>query len=67
LIEANYGDTIQVKVTNGLKNEGTSMHWHGFLQTNSNGQDGVPGVTQCSIAPGASMTYSFKAELYGST
>lgn len=43
------------------------MHWHGFLQTNSNGQDGVPGVTQCPIAPGASMTYSFKAELYGST
>lgn len=65
LIEANYGDTIQVKVTNKLPHEGTSMHWHGFLQTGMNEMDGVPGVTQCPIAPGASMTYNFRAELYG--
>jgi len=65
LLEANYGDTIQVKVTNKLKGEGTSMHWHGFLQTGTNHMDGVPGVTQCAIAPGASMTYTFRAELYG--
>ena len=54
LIEANYGDMISVTVTNGLKDEGTAMHWHGLLQTNTNWQDGVPGVTQCPIAPGAS-------------
>jgi hypothetical protein len=36
LIEANYGDMIQVKVTNKLQDEGTSMHWHGFLQTGAN-------------------------------
>jgi FtsP/CotA-like multicopper oxidase with cupredoxin domain len=65
LLEANYGDTIQVKVTNKLKDEGTSMHWHGFLQTETNHMDGVPGVTQCAIAPGASMVYTFRAELYG--
>ena len=65
LLEANYGDTIRVKVTNGLKDEGTSMHWHGFLQTGTNHMDGVPGVTQCAIAPGASMVYTFRAELYG--
>jgi hypothetical protein len=65
LIEANYGDTIQVKVTNKLHDEGTSMHWHGFLQTGTNQMDGVPGVTQCAIAPGATMTYTFRAELYG--
>ena len=67
LIEANYGDTLQVKVTNKLVGEGTSMHWHGFLMTKQNHMDGVPGVTQCPIAPGTSMTYTFKAELYGST
>lgn len=27
--------------------------------------DGVPGVTQCAIAPNATMTYTFRAELYG--
>jgi len=65
LIEANYGDMIQVKVTNKLHEKGTSMHWHGFLQTGTNQMDGVPGVTQCAIAPNATMTYTFRAELYG--
>jgi FtsP/CotA-like multicopper oxidase with cupredoxin domain len=41
------------------------MHWHGFLQTGTNQMDGVPGVTQCPIAPNATMTYTFRAELYG--
>lgn len=66
LIEANYGDMIRVRVTNKLTDEGTSMHWHGFLQTGKNQMDGVPGVTQCPIAPGDTMTYEFRAELYGS-
>lgn len=65
LIEANYGDMIEVKVTNRLHDEGTSMHWHGFLQTGMNEMDGVPGVTQCPIAPGDTMVYRFRAELYG--
>ncbi|TKA76262.1 hypothetical protein B0A55_01840 [Friedmanniomyces simplex] len=67
LISANYGDSISITVTNNLTDEGTSMHWHGFLQTNNNQNDGVPGVTQCPIAPGQSYTYNFKAELYGSS
>lgn len=67
LIEANYGDMISVTVTNNLPNEGTSMHWHGFLQTGTNAQDGVPGITQCPIPPGSSFTYTFRATLYGSS
>lgn len=66
-IEANWGDTISVTVQNNLANEGTSMHWHGMLQTNTNWNDGVPGVTQCPIAPGQSYTYTFKASLYGTS
>jgi hypothetical protein len=66
LIEANYGDMIRVKVTNKVHDEGTSMHWHGFLQMGMNQMDGVPGVTQCPIAPNDTMTYEFRAELYGS-
>jgi hypothetical protein len=31
-IEANWGDWIQVTVTNNLPDEGTSLHWHGLLQ-----------------------------------
>lgn len=69
LIEANWGDTIQVTLHNNITGpeEGTSLHWHGFLQTATPWDDGVPGVTQCPIAPGKTYTYSFKAELYGSS
>jgi FtsP/CotA-like multicopper oxidase with cupredoxin domain len=29
--------------------------------------DGVPGVQQCPIPPGGSFTYSFLADLYGTS
>lgn len=47
--------------------EGTSLHWHGLLQNETPWFDGVPGVQQCPIAPGASFTYRFRADLYGTT
>ncbi|KIY01810.1 uncharacterized protein Z520_01948 [Fonsecaea multimorphosa CBS 102226] len=68
-IEANWGDTIQVTVTNNITDpeEGTSLHWHGLLQTGTPYEDGVPGITQCPIAPGQTFTYSFNADLYGTS
>ena len=66
-IQANWGDTITVNVHNELTEEGTALHWHGLLQTDSPWADGVPAVQQCPIAPGKSMTYSFKADLYGTS
>lgn len=56
---------IEVKVTNRLHDEGTSMHWHDFLQTGMNEMYGVPRATQCPIAPGDTTVYRFRAELYG--
>jgi len=69
MIEANWGDTVEVIVHNNLQrpSEGTALHWHGFLQTNSHWMDGVPAFTQCPIPSDHSFTYRFKAELYGST
>jgi FtsP/CotA-like multicopper oxidase with cupredoxin domain len=61
IIEANWGDWIEVAVTNNLTSEGTSLHWHGFLQTGTPFYDGTPGVTQCPIAPGKTFTYRFRA------
>lgn len=29
--------------------------------------DGVPAITQCPIPPGGSFTYSFTADLYGTS
>ncbi|KAI1822179.1 multicopper oxidase [Xylaria intraflava] len=66
-IEADWGDTVVVHVKNSLQNNGTSIHWHGIRQKGSVDQDGVASVTQCPVAPGESITYTWKAEQYGTT
>ncbi|KAM3071831.1 hypothetical protein ACMFMG_009688 [Clarireedia jacksonii] len=68
-IEANWGDTFQITVHNQISNpeEGTSFHWHGMLQKGTPYMDGVPSIDQCPIAPGSSFTYTFRAELYGTS
>lgn len=66
LIEANWGDNIEITVTNNLEDEGVAIHLHGFLQKNTQWMDGVPGVSQCPIAPGKTFTYKTRAQLYGS-
>ncbi len=69
LIEANWGDMIQVVVHNNITNpeEGTALHWHGLRQRGTPWYDGVPAVTQCPIAPGSSFVYEFRADSYGTT
>lgn len=68
-LEANWGDTFEVTVNNKITGpeEGTALHWHGLLQRDTPWFDGVPSVQQCPIAPGKSMTYTFKADLYGTS
>ncbi len=72
-IEANWGDKIVVTVHNNITGpeEGTAIHWHGFLQTNTPWEDGVPGITQCPISPPSSkantFTYEILATLYGTS
>ncbi|KAI0150937.1 Cupredoxin [Pestalotiopsis sp. NC0098] len=72
-IEANWGDWIEVRVHNNIADEydglaeGTSMHFHGITQKETQWFDGVPGVTQCPIAPGSSFTYRFRADVYGTS
>ena len=65
LLECNWGDTITVTITNQLKDNATTIHWHGVLQKGTNDQDGVPGITECAVAPGQTRTYTYKANQYG--
>ena len=66
LIECNWGDTLQVSVTNLMQDNATSIHWHGMTQTGfTNDQDGVPGITECAIAPGSTRVYKFKLKQFG--
>lgn len=67
LIEANWGDTVVVHLENRLQDNGTSVHFHGIRQFNTNEMDGVPSITQCALAPGEKMTYTFVATNYGSS
>ncbi|KAI1759502.1 multicopper oxidase-domain-containing protein [Hypoxylon sp. FL1150] len=69
LIEANWGDIVEVTVHNAIDSpkEGTSIHWHGLPQSKTPWYDSVPSVQQCPIAPGKSFTYSFQAEAYGTS
>ncbi|KAH9817796.1 multi-copper oxidase laccase-like protein [Melampsora americana] len=58
LIRCNEGDTLEIRVDNRLDTD-VSIHWHGIWQTGTPWMDGVTGVTQCPIPPGASFTYKF--------
>lgn len=40
-IIANWGDMIEVTIRNKMQHNGTSFHWHGLRQLNSNTEDGV--------------------------
>ncbi|KAF2115268.1 laccase-1 [Lophiotrema nucula] len=66
-IEANWGDTVRIHVRNSLTNNGTGIHWHGIRQNYTFQEDGVPSITQCPIAPGDSLTYTWKATQYGTS
>lgn len=66
-IEADWGDTVIVHVTNSLTNNGTTIHFHGVRQNNTVQNDGVASVTQCPVAPGDSLTYTWRATQYGTS
>lgn len=51
------GDVAKIRVHNSLKNEETSIHWHGLLLPNI--QDGVPHVTTPPIQPGTTHDFEF--------
>ena len=60
-IEANEGDVIKVKVTNLNPFTGSSVHWHGIHQVNTQFMDGVAGITQCQLQPKSSQEFEFIA------
>ncbi|MFG2646611.1 multicopper oxidase family protein [Streptomyces sp. NPDC048436] len=50
------GDTLALTLANHLP-QATSLHWHGLALRND--MDGVPGLTQKAVKPGADFTYRF--------
>lgn len=65
VIECNWGDWVEIDVINRLQNNATTIHWHGIHHKGTNDQDGVPGISECGIAPGQSRKYAWRASNYG--
>jgi FtsP/CotA-like multicopper oxidase with cupredoxin domain len=61
-IKVTENDKVRVIVQNNLT-EHTGLHWHGMILPNA--QDGVPGLTQEPIEPGAIYTYEWTAKATG--
>jgi len=57
-IRVKRGDRVRVRLVNEL-DEPTSIHWHGIRIANA--MDGVSGLTQEPVPPGASFDYDFVA------
>lgn len=57
------GDTVNLHVNNTLRDEITSIHWHGILLPAN--MDGVPGLSFNGIAPGESYHYRFQLKQSG--
>ncbi|GAC1558557.1 MAG: multicopper oxidase family protein [Beijerinckiaceae bacterium] len=58
LLRAKAGEDVSVRLVNRL-DQPTSLHWHGVRIDNA--MDGIAGLTQKPILPGASFDYRFKA------
>lgn len=56
-----------VNVKNSLEHNGTSIHWHGLRQLNTNQHDGVNGITECPIAPGQTKQYIIRCTQHGTS
>ena len=66
---ADWGDEVVIHVRNLLHEtlNGSSIHWHGIRQQNSNQNDGVVSITQCPITPYHEYTYRWRAQQYGTS
>ena len=55
-------DWVTITVISMQVNETmTGIHWHGLHMRGTPYNDGTPGVTQCGIGPGLSLSYTFCA------
>ena len=64
VLRVRLGEAVRFKLENKTEKP-LSLHWHGVR--NKNAMDGVGGVTQPPVAPGASFTYDFTPPDAGSS
>ena len=57
------GDTVTLRVSNALRDDQASIHWHGVLVPAN--MDGVPGLSFHGIGPGEAYVYRFQVRQGG--
>jgi CopA family copper-resistance protein len=57
------GDTVTLHVSNALRDDHASIHWHGILVPAN--MDGVPGLSFQGIGPGDTYVYRFQVRQGG--
>ena len=57
------GDTVTLRVSNRLRDDQASIHWHGILLPAN--MDGVPGLSFNGIGPGETYVYRFQVRQGG--
>ncbi|MGC5053370.1 multicopper oxidase family protein [Micromonospora sp. DT48] len=62
-ITATQGDLVEVTLANHDIDEGVTLHWHGYDVPC--GEDGVAGLSQPKVNPGATFDYRFRADQVG--
>ena len=63
LVRLREGQEAVIRVTNRMKDEDASIHWHGLLLPFQ--MDGVPGLSFPGIRPGEAFTYRFPVRQSG--
>lgn len=58
VLRARQGEVFDIRFLNRIS-EGSAVHWHGLRLDNA--MDGVPGMTQDIVEPGATFEYRFRA------
>ncbi|XP_076175600.1 uncharacterized protein LOC143150907 [Ptiloglossa arizonensis] len=64
-IQACLGDRLVIDVTNQIRDDAITIHWHGIFQNGYQYNDGVPFVNQCPIVAGTTFRYDFVANNSG--
>lgn len=55
------GDSVAITVINEIPNDATTLHWHGMTLSKEGYNDGVVGLTQCSIKNTTAMnTFTYR-------
>lgn len=58
-IRARLGDLVRIQIRNLLRDQSTSIHFHGLHMFKNPWSDGTVHITQCAIEPYENFTYEF--------